>query len=1012
MEEIRMRNARKHRTTLLAFAAAGLLLSAMALPAQESSDDKAASPHAIQLKSRTFTPSPGVEPELRGLDLKSRKGTLGLIQFDAVPDDAVRAQLEGLGVTLLQYVPNNTWIAKLPIDIDRAAGVYSVRWVGRLLADDKLPDSLREKSIVALDQGKPVLTLDVEAVQGSLDEAAARVTALGGSVLERDEALAVMRVTLPRKSVRALAESDAVIWLSPEMPLALYNNFIRTHAQVNTVHQAPYGLTGAGVQLGIWDGGEIFAHGDFGTRLNVIETGTISAHATHVAGTMAGSGLRSNLFAPGPGLPAFPVNHFRGVAYGADIIGYDFVAGALPYSEHNAAIVTHGIDNSQNSWGGDISTANANCALMGNYETYARNYDLIVNGTFGRKIPVVFAVGNDRNDGDCGMSAVAPFLNYSIVPPPATAKNIIGVGAINADNGTMTDFSNWGPLDDGRLRPDIVTGGGNAGSNPFPAIISTSVTNGYAGSSGTSMAAPAVSGAVGLLLQRYRAICPATGTDPLPSTLKAVLIHTARDLDDATSYFNRGPDYASGYGSLDVTAAVDMLPFHREDSVSHTGTDTFNIVVTRMTDLKVTLVWDDPAAASGAAVALINDLDLELEDPLGNFHRPWILNPASPAAAATRNPDNRNVVEQVVVDSVTGLLAGTWKIHVRGTNVPSGPQSYSLVTQHLPMTSVSCAGASTAADPWAKDKEAPLVPVDPGTEPNPDTTWIAQSNEVWIRYDDLNNTGHLNPEVGQPNYITTRVRNRGTATANTIRVMFYIASSSTGIGWPAGWTLVGEKTIVNLPPGGSKIVNTRWDPPATGHYCLYIRLLSDQDPMTFPEGSSVDVNTRNNNNIIWRNVDAYNVFSEGPIVVLFGNTLRAQSATLRLDFNLTPDARGRTLLDVGRVQVRLDERLAEVMAAAGIEPRFPGFERIDDLTLEMVRPDASFPELPLGPGEEYPIEIEVLPFFKIWPEEAYILNIIQGSVGAATSNKVDANAGSVHLYVRDIRATQETPLHH
>ena len=40
-------------------------------------------------------------------------------------------------------------------------------------------------------------------------------------------------------------------------------------------------------------------------------------------------------------------------------------------------------------------------------------------------------------------------------------------------------------------------------------------------------------GSIGLLLQRYRAVCPATGTDPLPSTVKALLLHTARDLDDA-----------------------------------------------------------------------------------------------------------------------------------------------------------------------------------------------------------------------------------------------------------------------------------------------------------------------------------------------------------------------------------------------------------------------------------------------------------------------------------------------
>ena len=36
-------------------------------------------------------------------------------------------------------------------------------------------------------------------------------------------------------------------------------------------------------------------------------------------------------------------------------------------------------------------------------------------------------------------------------------------------------------------------------------------------------------------------------------------------------------------------------------------------------------MWDDPAAAAGAGVALVNNLDLELVEPNGvTIHRPWI----------------------------------------------------------------------------------------------------------------------------------------------------------------------------------------------------------------------------------------------------------------------------------------------------------------------------------------------------------------------------------------------------
>lgn len=995
-----MRHFLRNRTALRAFAATALLLSAIALPAQDSADKASGAsgtPGAIHLKSRTFTPPPGVETGLRDTLQKARRDTVGLIQLDEIPDGSVRAQLERAGVVLLDYVPDNAWIAKLPADIDRAAAVSGVRWIGRLLPQDKLAPGLLAKARGLAQKGS--MTLDVEAVPGSFEEAVARIEALGGRVEERDETLSSLRISLPRAAVQSLAESDAVIWISPDLPRRAFNNFMRSNARINQVHQAPYGLTGAGVQLGMWDGGQVFAHTDFGTRLTVVEPGTVDAHATHVAGTMAGSGQRSVNF-------GFPANHFRGAAHGADILNWDFLG--TPYSEHNAAINTYGIDNSQNSWGADVSTANGNCALYGDYHFYSREYDLIVNGTYGRKIPVVFAAGNERNDGDCSMSSTAPFLNYSVVPPPATAKDVIAVGAINGDDSAMTEFSSWGPTDDGRIRPDIVTAGCNAGSNPFPAIVSTSVTNGYAGSCGTSMAAPAVSGSIALLLQRYRAVCPATGTDPLPSTIKALLIHSARDLDDSSSFLNRGPDYASGYGAMDVQAAVDMLPFHHEDQVSNGQIDTFQIVVTRQTDLKVTLVWDDPAAAANASVALINNLDLWLEDPNGGIHRPWILNPSSPANAATRNVDNRNVVEQVVVDNVTGLIAGTWTIKVRGTSVPSGPQSYTLVSEHLQVADSSCDGAP-AADAWIMDKDVPLSPVDPGTEPNPDNGPMWESNHIWVRYDDLGNPGHLSPEVGQPNYVNAIVKNRGTTTLNTVRVKFYVASSSTGLGWPEGWTLIGERTVVNLPAGQQKTVNVRWDPPGIGHFCLYVRLISDQDPMASAEGPSVQANAKNNNNIAWRNVDAYDVFAEGPVVVLFGNTLRTRAA-IGLNFNIKPDPKGGTLLDFAQVRVRIDDRLAQLIAEQGIRTEFPGFERIDDHTLQMAQPTAFFPDLPIGGWEEYPLEIEVTPRLQIWNQETYILDIQQNfpadskapSPTAIKFDPEDPNIGGVRLEIRSV----------
>lgn len=65
--------------------------------------------------------------------------------------------------------------------------------------------------------------------------------------------------------------------------------------------------------------------------------------------------------------------------------------------------------------------------------------------------------------------------------------------------------------------------------------------------------------------------------------------------------------------------------------------------------------------------------------------------------------------------------------------------------------------------------------------------------------------------------------------------------------------------------GGSTILEFQWDNmpnpadynlinPEPWHFCLLARVLSDDDPMTFPETADLNGNVKNNNNIVWINV--------------------------------------------------------------------------------------------------------------------------------------------------------------
>jgi hypothetical protein len=92
-------------------------------------------------------------------------------------------------------------------------------------------------------------------------------------------------------------------------------------------------------------------------------------------------------------------------------------------------------------------------------------------------------------------------------------------------------------------------------------------------------------------------------------------------------------------------------------------------------------VWDDAPAAPAAAATLINDLDLELENPNGTTFRPWTLNAANPGNNAGNGVDRTNNVEQVTVNNP---LAGLWMIRVNGFGInepaPNPLQRYSLVS--------------------------------------------------------------------------------------------------------------------------------------------------------------------------------------------------------------------------------------------------------------------------------------------------------------------------------------------
>ena len=690
----------------------------------------------IRLKSRVFGPGQPDASILRSaLALLARPDQSRvhlLVQLDFIPSRAAVAEYQKAGVRLLAYVPDYAWIASAPAANPMiAAELPGLIWAGALTPDDKLDPDIRSGAWGSWNRasdGTVAIAIVMHADE-TLETGKSLAAKYGARVVSEVQGLRALLLELPVAKVTVLAGEDAIQWIElAEPPLFGANDGIRQQIGVNTVQSAPYNLSGAGVDILIYDVGVVTpTHPDFSGRLTIGSSdsgSTVSDHATHVAGTAAGSGNQS----ASDGGSAL---QWRGMAPGADVISYQYDrnnTGMLFYNDPGdiesnwaAAQNTHGADVGNASLGSNIYlNYPMSCTLMGNYGLTSGLMDQIIRGGnsvvgAGDKMIATWAVGNER-------PSACSATGYGTLAPPASAKNPIHVGASNTNDSSMTSFSSWGPTDDGRIKPIVVAGGDQVGGDggikstiPNQMVNSSASLNcdgsgddycyPYDVMQGTSMAAPAVAGSIALMLQEYRQDNLTSGNF-WPATAKALLIQTASDLG------NPGPDYQWGFGQVRIRDAVDLIARHGffQNSVDQDETDLFIVQVTDAStpQLQISMAWDDYEATFNANPTLVNDLDVELIAPSGAIWRPWVLDPANPADDATRGVNTRDNQEQVTVPDPE---LGTWLVRVKGKTVPQGPQDYAI----------ACDGCRTVvADVCqATAGKAPVLPAAPAGDVAP-----------------------------------------------------------------------------------------------------------------------------------------------------------------------------------------------------------------------------------------------------------------------------------------------------
>src|SRR5690606_18633287 len=136
-------------------------------------------------------------------------------------------------------------------------------------------------------------------------------------------------------------------------------------------------------------------------------------------------------------------------------------------------------------------------------------------------------------------------------------------------NEAMSEGSSWGPVDSGRIKPDLVAQSID--------ILSTGFANdlAYSTMTGTSQASASAAGAAALVHHAWQELFP--GSFIRASTVKALLIHHADDLGTT------GPDYRYGWGVINIHDTVSHIRQHslnpradtiKDDQLSTTKTTT------------------------------------------------------------------------------------------------------------------------------------------------------------------------------------------------------------------------------------------------------------------------------------------------------------------------------------------------------------------------------------------------------------------------------------------------------
>jgi subtilisin family serine protease len=648
-----------------------------------------------------------LDPIAHNLPSASNRSGLKLVQFQSQAKQAWLDQLRAQGADVLQAYPGNSYLVWMPTDAGIArSSLTAVRWAGDFVSAYKVDPSITTRA-------KPSVLIEnvVAHVYGpQLDDSLAQMRALGVTIISHapaqpDQKLVDVYFKATPEQVAQISSIEKIIMLSYASPRAYFDDEIASQIVFGntlaggTVTGPGYlaaltnlGLSGNGVTWAVTDSGVDLTHPEFangkiagGFTFPGCPAGTgpgddnsAGGHGTHVAGIIAGAGVIGTLDANG-------FNYGIGVAPQAKIFAQNPIClntspwpPAGGWQENSKRAILGGAVGTNNSWTSGEGT-NAG------YTNGARAHDVIVrDGNFDTAsvndpFVVVFSAGNS------GSAA-------NTLTAPKEAKNPIIVAASrNQRVGSIEDvagFSSRGPSVDGRMLPNITAPGEAIASTrrvAGAAQCGTAIAgtnNNFALCSGTSMAAPQVSGFAALLVEWYRT--QNAGQTPSPALIKALMVNGAVDMAGVATI----PNTSEGWGRINLKSTVTntKLMIDQTQVLTEVGA-TFQrtwAALDTAKPVRLTLTWSDAPAGISANPTLINDLDLEVSNGGDTYLGNVITSGNSTTGGAA---DRKNNVESVYLP--VGVAAFTLTVRAQslaGDGVPNTgdatDQDFALVCEN------------------------------------------------------------------------------------------------------------------------------------------------------------------------------------------------------------------------------------------------------------------------------------------------------------------------------------------